>query len=246
MKILLGFTQKLSVDCGVDRMNKFIGVGLYEYKQLSTISHVWEVLILIAGMAAIIAFICFLCEGKRTFLISIGIMVLGFIEWTFIGLWATMAFCILAQGCRTFYWITDNYDYFNKLANVLSDTVVSLDFATIKNLYNLNPKRFYFDGYRECVYTPNHSLSIDVCIPKKIEYVKYTLWKYRLQKDEQKAEELKKKSEKNKCNAKASKIILDQAQLDIEALRKQAEAEINEAMSTIKKVQSNLIGEELR
>lgn len=75
-------------------------------------------------------------------------MVLGFIEWT-LG-----DNGILAQGCRTFYWITDNYDYFNKLANVLSDTVVSLDFATIKNLYNLNPKRFYFDGYRECVYTP--------------------------------------------------------------------------------------------
>ncbi len=226
-------------------MNKFIGMGLYDGK-LSTISCLWEILTLLAGMAAIIVFICFLCEGKRTFLISIGIMVLGFIEWTFIGLWATMAFCIFAYGCRTFYWIADNYIYFNKLANVLSDTVVSLDFTTIKNLYNLNPKRFYFNGCRECIYLPNNSLSIDVCIPKKIEYVKYALWKYRLQKDEQKTEELKKKSEKNKCNAKATKIILDQAQLDIEALRKQAEAELNEAMSTIKKVQSNIIGEELR
>lgn len=247
MKILLGFTQKLSVDYGGDRVNKFIGMGLYA-GELSTISCVWEILVLSVGMIAIMIFFGFLCDGcsKRTLLISIAIMTLGFIEWTFVGLWTTMAFCIFAHCCRAFYWITDNYDYFNKCVKLLSDEVASLDFDTIKNLYELNPKRFSFAGYRECFYTPACYDSINVCIPSRIEYLKYTLWRYKAKKTEQKAEELKKKSEKNKCNAKASKIILDQAQLDIEALRKQAEAELNEAMSTIKKVQSNIIGEELR
>ena len=114
--------QKLSVDYGGDRVNKFIGIGLYAGK-LSTISCAWEILVLFVGMIAIIIFIGFLYDGcsKRTLLISIAIMTLGFIEWTFVGLWATMALCIFAHCCRTFYWITDNYDYFNVLRQKILD-----------------------------------------------------------------------------------------------------------------------------
>lgn len=229
-------------------MNKFIGVGWYSSEELSGINVAWEVLVLFAGMIAILALIGCLCDGcgKRTLLISIAIMTLGFIEWTFAGLWGTMSFCILAHSCRAFFWIADNYDYFNRCIGVLSDGVVSLDFNTIKNLYELNPKRFSLLSYRECVYTPATRSSIDVCIPSKIEYLKYTFWRYKIEKAEQKAKEIKRKNKQTKYNAKATKIILDQAQLDIEALRKQSETELNEAMRTIKEVQSNLIGKELR
>lgn len=229
-------------------MNKFIGVGWYSSEELSDISFTWEVLVLFAGMIAIITLVLCLCDGcsKGTLLISIVIITLGFIEWTFAGLRITMALCIFAHACRAIYWIADNYIYFNRYVKMLSDYVVSLDFNTIKNLYSLNPKRFSRLSYRECAYTPAGHISIDVCIPSKVEYLKYTFWRYEIEKAEQRAKEIRSKSEKAKYNAKATKMILNQAQLDIEALRKKSEAELNEAMSTLKEVQSNMIGKELR
>lgn len=219
-------------------MYKFIGILYYEMKNLAGISVILGFITMVAMIGLpIVLFIHTLYNGytKFTFPITCGIVIASLIGLGAKGAWTSVVILLIAHSIYAIKCFMNNYNHFNRYIG-WSSLAASLDFKTLKNLYDLNSRRLTFWDYRECSYRTANCESVTICIPNKIEYLKFLLWRYKIRKIEQKRKDAEEKVKYNQNNVEATQLILDQAQLDIEALRKKAEREFNEAARIIKEV----------
>lgn len=137
------------------------------------------------------------------------------------------------------------YKEFNAQSSIFNNAKVN--FETFKNLYAVSKKRFKCSKkwsidavFGQLFYTVDEGVfgkQYRVLIPNVVEFVKFYFWHKNALKDCAK----KKKIKQGIKESKIMEDILNQAQKDIDALRKHSEDEIKEAMDTIKDV-----GERLR
>lgn len=138
-----------------------------------------------------------------------------------------------------------SYKEFNASSNIFDS--VKVNFETFKNLYAASKKRFKCSKewltdavFGQLFYTVDEGdfgKRYRVLIPNVVEFVKFYFWHKNALKDCAKKKKIKQGIKENKI----MEDILNQAQKDIDALRKHSEDEIKEAMNTIKDV-----GERLR
>ena len=136
------------------------------------------------------------------------------------------------------------YKEFNAQSSIFDN--VKVNFETFKNLYAVSKKRFKLSKewsidavVGQLFYTVDEGgfgKQYRVLIPNIVDFVKFYFWYKNVLKDCARQKKVKE-------NIKESKImedILNQAQKDIDKLRKQSESEIKEAMDTIKEVNERL------
>lgn len=139
------------------------------------------------------------------------------------------------------------YKEFNAQSSILNN--VKVNFETFKNLYAVSKKRFELSKewsidavFGQLFYTVDEGdfgKQYRVLIPNVVEFVKFYFWYKNTLKDCAK----KKKIKQGIKESKIMEDILNQAQKDIDALRKRSEDEIKEAMDTIKDVGKRLRNE---
>lgn len=137
------------------------------------------------------------------------------------------------------------YKEFNAHSSIFDN--VKLNFETFKNLYTVSKKKFKFSKewsidavFGQLFYTVDEGdfgKQYRILIPNVVDFVKFYFWYKNALKECAKRKKVKERIKENK----AMEDILNQAQKDIDALRKRSEDEIKEAMDTIKDV-----GERLR
>lgn len=136
------------------------------------------------------------------------------------------------------------YKEFNAQLSIFDN--VKVNFETFKNLYAVSKKRFKFSKewsidavFGQLFYTVDEGdfgKQYRVLIPNVVEFVKFYFWYKNALKECAKRKKVKE-------SIKESKImedILNQAQKDIDALRKQSENEIKQATDTMKEVSKHL------
>lgn len=115
--------------------------------------------------------------------------------------------------------------------------VTSMDFGTFERLNIVSPERFYtISTFNKNLYYRLDNYMVRITFPTLNDYHKYIGWCNGLEKEEKR----QKQAEQHKANIEAMEMILEQAQKDIDNLRKQSENEIKEATSTMKKVNERL------
>lgn len=236
-------------------MDKLIGVWNYNLDSLPTLLQVWgEILVVSIFVGVFILFVMLVEEEGSadtrfftTFFISAPL---------FLGTGSLAVFIIEAAlyilGIAIYGWYikTSAFIDFNKYSH--SEDSVNMDFQTFKNLYDLNPDRFeYTCGYWEynipwsekekinnCCRVGNnfysilsqHKNTLYITITDPKEFAKYYKWNKQRLKQKAKDDAIADKAKRHKANVKNMQIVLNQAQMDIDALKKQADEEI--AMAT--------------
>lgn len=225
MKILLGSMQKLS------------GGWNYEMQDLSGISILWRCTLIVGVALCLGLAIIFIVDKEyklsfKTVIVASMLLCLGM--WPNISLGISLIFIDI--GFSVIYGIRC-YKSANSYYKSFTEKFAVLDFKTIKSLYDLNPDRFRFNEdstsckYR--VYGEEGIKFVYICISNPYEYLKYYIWRKKSQKTEY-------KFLANKNNVEATQLILNQAQCDIEKLRKKAREELKEASSIMEQVQKNM------
>ena len=136
------------------------------------------------------------------------------------------------------------YKEFNAQSSIFDN--VKVNFKTFKNLYAVSKKRFKFSKewsidavFGQLFYTVDEGdfgKQYRVLIPNVIDFVKFYFW----YKNALKECARRKKVKESIKESKAMEDILNQAQKDIDKLRKQSESEIKEATDTMKEVNERL------
>lgn len=137
-----------------------------------------------------------------------------------------------------------SYKDFNAKSSIFNN--VKINFETFKNLYAVSKKRFEFSKewsidavLGQLFYTVDEGdfgRQYRVLIPNVVDFVKFYFW----YKNALKECARRKKVKENIKESKAMEDILNQAQKDIDKLRKQSENEIKEATDTMKEVNKRL------
>lgn len=137
-----------------------------------------------------------------------------------------------------------SYKEFNAQSSIFDN--VKVNFETFKNLYAVSKKRFELSKewsidavFGQLFYTVDEGdfgKQYRVLIPNVVEFVKFYFWYKNALKECAK----RKKTKENIKESKAMEDILNQAQKDIDNLRKQSENEIKQATSTMKEVNERL------
>ena len=218
-------------------MNKFIGVWNYETQDLSGISFLWRCALLVGVALCLGLAIMFIIDEKYKLSFKT-VIVAGILSC--LGMWPNISLGIglifIDIGFSVIYGIRC-YKSANSYYKSFTEKFAILDFKTIKSLYDLNPDRFRFNedstSCRYRVYGEEGIKFVYICIPNPYEYLKYYIWR-------KKSQETEYKSLVNKNNVEATQLILNQAQCDIEKLRKKARKELKEASSAIEQVQKNM------
>lgn len=233
-------------------MNKLIGVWNYDFDSLPILLQIWGV-ILFAGIfvGAFGLLVMLIEEGSAdtrfftTFFISAPL---------FLGTGSLAVFIIEAAlyilGIAIYGWYikTSSFIDFNKYSH--SEDSVNMDFQTFKNLYDLNPDRFEYISYEgrweynvpwsekekinNCCRVGNnfysilsqHKNTLYITITDHEEFAKYYKWNKQRLKQKAKDDAIEANAERYKNNVKNMQIVLNQAQVDIDALKKQADEEI--------------------
>ena len=149
------------------------------------------------------------------------------------------------QLIRTIFALQACYKKFNAQSGVLDN--VKVNFETFKNLYAVSKKRFKFNKewgsigamFDQLFYTVDEGdfrKQYRVLIPNVVDFVKFYFW----YKNALKECARRKKIKESIKESKAMEDILNQAQKDIDNLRKQSENEIKQATSTMKEVNERL------
>ncbi len=136
------------------------------------------------------------------------------------------------------------YKEFNTQSSIFDN--VKVNFETFKNLYAVSKKRFKFSKewsintvFGQLFYTVDEGdfgKQYRILIPNVVEFVKFYFWHKNALKECAK----RKKDKENIKESQAMEDILNQAQKDIDNLRKQSENEIKQAADTIKEVNKRL------
>lgn len=111
--------------------------------------------------------------------------------------------------------------------------VTSMDFGTFERLNIVSPERLTFN---KNLYYRLDNYMVRITFPTLNDYHKYIKWCNDLEKEEKRQKQLK----QHKANIETMEMILEQAQKDIDNLRKQSENEIKQAISTMKEVNERL------
>lgn len=115
--------------------------------------------------------------------------------------------------------------------------VTSMDFGVFERLNVVSPERFCTTTtFNKNLYYRLDNYMVRITFPTLNDYHKYIGWRNGLEKEEKRQKQVK----QHKANIEAMEMILEQAQKDIDNLRKQSENEIKEATDTIKEVNKRL------
>lgn len=115
--------------------------------------------------------------------------------------------------------------------------VTSMDFETFERLNIVSPERFYtISIFNKNLYYRLDNYMVRITFPTLNDYHKYIGWCNGLEKEEKRQKQVK----QHKANIETMTMILEQAQKDIDNLRKQSENEIKEATSMMKEVNERL------
>lgn len=115
--------------------------------------------------------------------------------------------------------------------------VTSIDFGTFERLNIVSPERFCtITTFNKNLYYRLDNYMVRITFPTLNDYHKYIGWCDDLEKEEKRQKQVK----QHKANIEAMEMILEQAQKDIDNLRKQSENEIKQATSTMKEVNERL------
>lgn len=243
-------------------MSKLIGVWTGDFDKLTFLSQVWGVILVVSIFVGASMLLIMLVEEEgsidtrffTTFAISAPL---------FLGTGSLAVFIIEATlyilGIAAYgqYIKTSAFIDFNKYSH--SENSVDMDFQTFKNLYNLNPKRFRYisyegrweynvpwskEEYDEIVKNSwrmnafKKEVYISITDPK--EFDKYYKWNKQRLKQEAKDEAIADRTKRHKANVENMQLILNQAQKDIDALKKQADEEIAMAADISKQVKERI------
>lgn len=243
-------------------MNKLIGVWVVDFDSLPTLLQVWGVILVLSIFAGASILLIMLIEEEgsadtrffTTFFISVPL---------FFGTGSFAVFIIEATlyilGIAAYGWDikTSAFIDFNKYSH--SENSVDMDFQTFKNLYDLNPKRFNYmdyegrweynvpwskEEYDEIMGNPwrmdlfKKKVYISITDPK--EFDKYYKWNKQRLKQEEEDEAIADRAKQHKANVENMQFILNQAQKDIDALKKQADEEIAIAADISKQVKERM------
>ena len=243
-------------------MSKLIGVWTADFDKLTFLSQVWGVILVVSIFVGASMLLLMLIEEEgsidtrffTTFVISAPL---------FLGTGSLAVFIIEATlyilGIAAYGQYIKNSAFidFNKYSH--SENSVDMDFQTFKNLYDLNPKRFSYisyegrweynvpwskEEYDEIVKNPwrmnafKKEVYISITGPK--EFDKYYKWNKQRLKQEAKDEAIADRTKRHKANVENMQLILNQAQKDIDALKKQADEEIAMAADISKQVKERM------
>lgn len=141
-----------------------------------------------------------------------------------------------------------SYKEFNAPSSIFNN--VKVNFETFKNLYAVSKKRFELSKewsidamFGQLCYTVDEGdfgKQYRVLIPNVVDFVKFYFWYKNTLKEHIKQKKIKESIEESK----AIEDILNQAQKDIDNLRKQSEDEVKQATSVMKEVNERLKGVE--
>lgn len=136
------------------------------------------------------------------------------------------------------------YKEFNAQSSIFDN--VKVNFETFKNLYTVSKKRFKLSKewstdavFGQLFYTVDEGdfgKQYRVLIPNVIDFVKFYFWYKNALKEGARRKKVKENIKENK----AMEDILNQAQKDIDKLRKQSESEIKQATDAMKEVNERL------
>lgn len=150
------------------------------------------------------------------------------------------------------YNINNVYIEFNKAPNSEWDSsekekLTEVNFQTIKDLYKLSPQRFSIPNYykdnlcfRNCSYTTDKKGKTEysylkegrtyyLTVHKRIDFIKFYIWAFKLSKEKYIIDTSKKNTAQFKQGQENLKTIINQAQIDIDKIRKESEKEIQKA-----------------
>lgn len=115
--------------------------------------------------------------------------------------------------------------------------VTSMDFETFKRLNIVSPERFCtITTFNKNLYYRLNNYMVRITFPTLNDYHKYIGWCDDLEKKKKRQKQV----EQYKANIETMEMILEQAQKDIDNLRKQSEDEVKQATSTMKEVNERL------
>lgn len=240
-------------------MNKLIGVWNYDFDSLPILLQIWW-LILALGFIIVLGFLLVsilykFLRAKQWFLIALipsTCCILGSGNLTISGI-VIMGY-VIAFICYCSYLILDSYIELNR--HSYSSNAVNMDFQTFKNLYDLNPKRFSYISYEgrwkynvpwkhdEIIGNPcimdafKKEVYIIITGPK--EFAKYYKWNKQRLKQKKKDEAVADRAKRHRANVENMQLILNQAQMDIDTLKKQADEEIAMAADISKQVKGRM------
>lgn len=159
--------------------------------------------------------------------------------------WVVITVYIVTIISYNFYWWLDAYKEFNRYAAGQNST--NMDFQTFKNLYDLNPDRFNYVSYGGCweyVYKNSEHPwlfeKIYISITDHKEFAKYYKWNKQRLKQEAKDKAIADRAKRHRAYVKNMQLILNQAQMDIDVLKKQADEEIAMAADISKQVKERM------
>lgn len=231
-------------------MSKLIGVWHIDIELLTLPLKVYAGF-LMAGfclglMILIIGAIIQEYNAKQLFLISLVPSICFLIGMANLAVfWVVITVYIVTIITANFYWGLGAYKEFNKHSD--SKNSANMDFQTFKNLYDLNPDRFNYVPYGGCweyVYKNSEyswlfeKIYISITDPK--EFAKYYKWNKQRLKQEAKDEAIADRAKRHKANVENMQLILNQAQMNIDALKKQADKEIAMASDISKQVKERV------
>lgn len=241
-------------------MNKLIGVWNYDFDSLPILLQIWGVILVLSIFVGATMLLVMLIEEEgstntrffATFVISVPL---------FLGTGSLAVFIIEATlyilGIAAYrqYIKTSAFIDFNKYSH--SENSANMDFQTFKNLYDLNPKRFNFKyGYWQYLIPKEEEISgrylkfhylnnmindeIYITITDPKEFTKYYKWNKQRLKQKAEDEAIADRAKRHKSNVENMQLILNQAQMDIDALKKQADEEIAMAADISKQVKERM------
>lgn len=241
-------------------MNKLIGVWNYDYDSLPALLQIWW-LILVLGFIIVFVFLlasilCQFLSAKNWFLIALipsTCCILGSGNLTISGI-VIMGY-VIAFICYCSYLIWHSYTELNR--HSYSSNAANMDFQTFKNLYDLNPNRFNFKyGYWQYLIPKDEEVSVRysrfyylndmlndeiyITITDPKEFAKYYKWNEQRLKQKAKDDAIADRAKRHKANVENMQLILNQAQKDIDALKKQADEEIAIAADISKQVKERM------
>lgn len=161
-------------------------------------------------------------------------------------------FSALAWCIKTWLNLKKVYVHFNGYTQSSFSRETTVDFKTIKNLYQVSKHRFQFPKYYHnnfswdrCLYeldskTNRVSPSIKLTLPNFFEFLKFYVWDYCENRDYVKHKERKQRAKDIESSKRNLEMVIAQAQADIDALKKEANAEIEQANEMMVGVKENM------
>lgn len=234
-------------------MLKFISLWGYKFEELCLFSRILSIsdifvliFVLILGIIrlSVIDDIEELIQHKtQNFQYMITMFAVSLIGGGVIGIIICAIICGLFSAIVCFYKKIETKRRYAEFNNTVEDKnhsyvkVTSMDFGTFKKLNIVSPERFCtITTFNKNLYYRLDNYMVRVTFPTLNDYHKYIGWCDDLEKEEK----CQKQAKQHKANIEAMKMILEQAQKDIDNLRKQSENEIKQATDTMKEINERL------